>query len=96
MVDDLVLTDSELEIVLKLREKNARATNERALKLDMLRLAAEYEFWLQNNCMSSTFSTFMDGFGYGKVGAPGVFRRVEAIREAALNDCSTRRSGENE
>lgn len=83
MVDDLVLTDSELEIVLKLREKNARATNERALKLDMLRLAAEYEFWLQNNCMGSTFSTFIDGFGYDKVGASGVFRRVEAIREAA-------------
>jgi hypothetical protein len=52
--------------------------------LNVLRLATEWESWLQRNRRGSTFSTFVDEFGYDEIGADTIYRRVEAVRQMAF------------
>lgn len=87
VAENLELTDEERAMVLKRRDEARRASEARAATRAALQIAAEYESWLQDNGRGSTFSTFVNEFGYDKLGAGDVFRRVEAIRAAARGEC---------
>lgn len=82
MLGDLILTESERAMVLQRREQEAKEAKNRAFRLKALGIAADYEAWLQTNNRGSTFSTFVEEFGYDELGADYVFRHVEAIRAA--------------
>lgn len=83
MADDLVLTESERALIIQRREDEKKAAEARASRRSALRVAADYEAWLQDNGRGSTFSTFVNEFGYDEAGAGDVFRRVETIRQVA-------------
>lgn len=77
------LTEDEQKLILKRRYEIAAKEESRRVKLQSIETAAKYEAWLQNEGRGSTFSTFVDEFGYDEHDASAVFRRVEAIRVAA-------------
>lgn len=83
MADELSLTDAERELILQRRAEQERAAVALAERRAILDIASRYEAWLQDNGRGSTFSTFVDEFGYDDIGAGDVFSRVEAIRAAA-------------
>lgn len=82
------LTEREMEVVLRMRRTSAVHVARKQAKLEILRAAHEYEKWLQENGVGSTYSTFCDDFGYDggvHVHRPGLFRGVCAARETADN-----------
>lgn len=58
------LTDRERKVVLGMRKKAAENEIEKQVRLEILRVAYEFEQWLQDNGAGSSFSTFCDDFGY--------------------------------
>ena len=63
------LTDEEEELVLEARRKREQNDVYEALVREALRVASEYEQFLHENDMGSTFSTFCNEFGYDKIGS---------------------------
>lgn len=82
------LTEREREAVLRMRRVDAVSNSVKRARLEILRVALDYERWLQENGAGSTYSTFCDDFGYdggNYVHRPGLFRGVSAAIEAADN-----------
>jgi hypothetical protein len=77
------LTEEEQNLILKRREEIAALEETRRVKLLTLETAAKYEAWLQQEGRGSTFSTFVDEFGYDEHDASSMFKRVEVLRAAA-------------
>ncbi len=82
----VTLTKGELEMIKACREKDRREAEERGARRKALRLAADYEAWLQDNGRGSTFSTFANEFDYDEHDASEVFKRVEKIRAASRRE----------
>jgi hypothetical protein len=80
------LTPEEKAFILSKREKDKRVSKKAELKLRVLKIAGNYESWLQANGRGSSFSTFVDEFGFDEHGASEFFRRVEKVRVAATVD----------
>lgn len=78
------LTDEELSIVRRHREEKAARAASQALRLSALKLAAEYDEWLSTNGRGSSFSTFVDEFGYEESDCSLMYRIVQKLRETAL------------
>lgn len=78
----LTLTPEEEALILNRREKSARVSKEAAQRLRVLKIAGNYESWLQANGRGSSFSTFVEEFGFDEPGAAEFFRRVEKVRTA--------------
>jgi len=74
------LTQEEINLILEYREKQKKRARERKNRLHILDIAKKYEEWLQDNRMGSTFTVFIDGFGFSSPIATDVFRHVEEIR----------------
>lgn len=74
------LTQEEINLILGHREKQKERARERKNRIHLLDIAKKYEEWLQDNNRGSSFSTFMDEFGFSGLIAKDVFRLVEEIR----------------
>ena len=58
----------------------------KAYRLMAIRVAAEYEEWLQENGRFDSFSTFINEFGYQKPDGSLMHEYVKRIRDAATYD----------
>lgn len=76
-------TDEEKALILRNRQIAANRKTIERQRIFALETAVKYETWLQENKCSSTFSTFVDEFGYQAADSL-VFKQVEAIRNAAV------------
>ncbi|MCF7963989.1 MAG: hypothetical protein K9L79_00450 [Methylobacter tundripaludum] len=77
------VTEDEKKQILQRRQHEANLKTIQRQRLFALETAAKYEAWLQENNRGSTFSTFVDEFGY-QAADKLVFGQVEAIRLAAV------------
>lgn len=76
------LSEFETAMVLEHRAKlSAEKANDEWRRL-ALRLAYEYETWLQEEGRGSTFSTFVNEFNYDEHDASQVFKAVEQCRKS--------------
>lgn len=80
------LTEEERVIILARRNEFAEKEERLRKKLLTIETAAKYESWLQKEGRGSSFSTFVDEFGYDEHGASAMFNMVEAVRKAANLD----------
>ena len=53
--------------------------------IKILKIAYEYAVWLEENGAGSTFSTFIDDFGYQEKGAAFMYDNVMAVMHLAKN-----------
>lgn len=58
------LTPSEEKMILESRQKQKYFLKRKASALHLLKTAYEYETWLQEHGRGSSFTTFLDEFGY--------------------------------
>lgn len=77
------LTEDERALILRRREKAEAEALALLAKLQVIETAAKYEAWLQSNKRGSSFSTFVNEFGYQEAGADVMFFRVENVRLVA-------------
>jgi hypothetical protein len=77
------ITEPEKKLILQMRQDEANRKTIRRQRLFALETAAKYEAWLQENNRRSSFSTFVDEFGYQATDKL-VFEQVESIRHAAV------------
>jgi hypothetical protein len=77
------VTEHEKKLILQMRRDEANRKTIQRQRLFAMETAAKYEAWLQENNRGSTFSTFVDEFGY-QAADKLVFEQVEAIRLAAV------------
>ena len=73
------LTPQEREIIRDLRAKEAMNANRKKRASNVLRVASQYNGWLLDNGRSSTFSTFVDEFGYDADGAAKMFKMASNV-----------------
>jgi hypothetical protein len=78
----LTLTDEEVEMITKTRESASESREIMLQRKVSLAVAAKYETWLQDNNTGSTFSTFVNNYGYEEPDATWRYKVVEAIRSA--------------
>jgi hypothetical protein len=82
------LSEAEGEMILENRKKQEEFLRRKTSALHLLKTAYDYETWLQAHGRESSFTTFLDEFGYdgieGKTSAM-VFKQVSYLRESALN-----------
>lgn len=76
----IILNDEERDLILRNRaiKDEARARDE--LRIRILKTALEYEAWLQCHGRGSSFSTFVDEFGFDENGNAALFKSVEMVR----------------
>jgi len=87
------LTAEEIALVEEYRKEKAKEEERRRRTSHRLQIAKDYIEWLYANGRGTTFSTFVDEFGYGRDGevehyeSPGgLYERVlELIRLAEKN-----------
>lgn len=77
------ITEAEKTLILQRRQQDANLKTIQRQRLFALETAAKYEAWLQENKRGSSFSTFVDEFGY-QAADKLVFGQVELIRFAAV------------
>ena len=71
------------QLVFKMRQEDALKAKQKALRLTVLRVAHEYEIWLQDADVSSSFSTFINTFGYQESDGKQLFELVTRVLAAA-------------
>lgn len=71
------------QLVFKMRQEDALKAKQKALRLKVLRVAHEYEIWLQDADVSSSFSTFINTFGYQESDGKQLFELVTRVLAAA-------------
>ncbi len=76
------LTEYERKMVLADRLRRVQEQESLRMRRVVLDLAARYEAWLQDNGRGSTFSTFVNEFGYDEIGAAEIYRRVQKVQAA--------------
>lgn len=80
---NMELTASEQEMIRKHRAAQAADAERRSARRVTLDTASRYEAWLQDHGRGSTFSTFVDEFGYNGKDVAEMFRKVEKVISAA-------------
>lgn len=78
----LELTEEEVAHIKQRREKEEARKAVLKKRLDRIMVAHDYEKWLQDKGRGSTFSTFVNEFGYDELDSSEVYGVVEAIRGA--------------
>lgn len=67
--------------IIETHRKHMQKERQRSLRiLELLKVAYEYEKWLQDNGAGSSFSTFCDDFGFEGKDRKYTFGYVEKIR----------------
>lgn len=79
----LELTELELEMIRRHRAAQAVDAARRTARRVTLDVASRYEAWLQSNDRGSSYTTFVDEFGYDEKDAGEMFRKVETVILAA-------------
>ena len=79
------LTQEEIRLVQEHRDQKERDIRKKERSLAYLRIARDYEAWLQHHGRGSSFSTFCDEFQYIGEKREIVFKAVEYIRSCALH-----------
>lgn len=59
------LTNEEIELILNRRKAQEAAKQQHLFNQHVIKTMAEYYEWLCKNARGSSFSTFLDEFGYG-------------------------------
>lgn len=77
------ITEEERALILANRQKAIEIQAQKVLMQTMLEIAARYEAWLQEQGCRSSFSTFVNEFGYDKNDSQAMFRYVEHLRGEA-------------
>ena len=77
------LTAEEVSMVKRHREKIAMEKASNELLIRVLVATADYEKWLQENSAGSSYTTFLDDFGYQGVDPKMTFNFVEHLRRKA-------------
>lgn len=77
------LSTQEKELIRQHRAEEARKAQTVAFRLKAIRVAAEYEQWLQDNGRGDSYSTFANEFGYDDPQRNLIHECVVRIRDAA-------------
>lgn len=77
------LTEEEEKLLLDLRAQKEQIKANIAKRREILRVAYEYETWLQENGAGSTYSTFCDNFGYTGADREEMYHDVGDVRKKA-------------
>lgn len=85
-----VLDEEEIEIIQKHRAQKEAERKRMDSILKLLRVAYEYEQWLKENGRDTSFSTFVDEFGFQNEGGlisnlSWFYDRVNEMRQKAHN-----------
>ncbi|MDI1278029.1 hypothetical protein [Methylobacter sp.] len=83
MAELILLSDEELEIIQKHRDKKEKVSLRFNNRIKALETARAYDIWLRENGMLSSFSTFMNDFGYEEEDASFMYKVVKEILAAA-------------
>lgn len=77
------LSPAEQELIRKHRKELARRQQISDFRLKSIRVAGEYEKWLQDNGRGDSYSTFGEEFGYQDSDRQVMHEHVNRIRQAA-------------
>lgn len=89
MEHQYILTDEEKCMVDKMRAEREADLKHRVYRLELLKVAYEYEKWLQENGAGTSYSTFWNDFGYSRdlfapfINGNGIYEHVISIRQYA-------------
>ncbi|WP_220814082.1 hypothetical protein [Pseudomonas paralcaligenes] len=91
------LDEEERALIYAHRQQKEQAREQRMLRLRVLELALRYETWLQKQGRGSSFSTFVNEFGYDDPGGKHLYTLVQAVRDALsdLQACGLDRPAPN-
>lgn len=78
-----MLSDSEVRMINESRAQIARTKAHAKLRRRALREAFRYECWLNRHHFGSSYSTFVNNFGYQGADSQEMFRVVDEIRKIA-------------
>lgn len=76
------LSPREQQMIREHRAKEAKEVQARALRLKVLRYAADYEQWLQDNGRGDSYSTFVNEFGCDDPERQLIHDNVVRVRKA--------------
>jgi hypothetical protein len=80
------LTPEEIEIIKEYRQREEAKKLAKLYRLEVFRVAYEFEQWLQDNGAGSTYSTFCDDFDYkGKYDRSKLYHDIDALRQFTNN-----------
>lgn len=74
------LTADERGIIERVRAQKAADEQRRKREKQVLRLTVKYIGWLEREGRGSTFSTFVNEFGYDEHDSSQVYKVIEAIK----------------
>lgn len=77
------VSPSEARMINERRALKARERHHAKLKRRALQIALRYQCWLSRNRQGSSYSTFVNTFGYQRGDCRDMFRAVEQIIAAA-------------
>ena len=76
------ISDKELTKIKLEREKRKQERREHLHYVKILRVASEYSFWLHRKSRGSSYSTFVNEFGYQEKDSSKTFDLVTKILES--------------
>lgn len=79
----MVISPEEAQIINEKRAQKARKRHHAKLVRRALHVSLRYQCWLSRNRQGSSYSTFVNAFGYQQSDCSEMFRVVEKIRAAA-------------
>ncbi|MCL7420845.1 MAG: hypothetical protein M8364_08085 [Methylobacter sp.] len=82
MSEAVLLSDEELKIIQKHREAQAKKHRRYENRIKALEIALEYDIWLRDHGRRSSFSTFVNEFGYEEEDSSFMYGVVEEVLEA--------------
>lgn len=74
------LTETEISLIHQSRKSQQAEKDACSLRLDILKLALDYETWLQSEGRGSSFSAFVNEFNYDKGDCKLMYREVQKVR----------------
>jgi hypothetical protein len=77
------LSKDELEIIQKRRDEKAKAEFKIKYRIKALETARNYDVWLRENGRGSSYSTFVNEFGYEDDDSSFMYKVVKEILETA-------------
>ncbi|MBE0506704.1 MAG: hypothetical protein IBX50_08285 [Marinospirillum sp.] len=74
------LTEAEIRLIHQGRESQQAEKDACSFRLNILKLALDYEAWLQSEGRGSSFSAFVNEFNYDKGDCKLMYREVQKVR----------------
>ena len=81
------ITEQEQAQLIAQRDENGRFKRALKRRAEILKVAYQYELWLQANGRGSSFTTFCDEFGYqSEANLSSIYAAVNEVRQAAIDN----------